>query len=70
MMSARLPRSERGVAELTSSLRGVPGIDVDGVYELVLDSGGEKMRRPSLSNLPAGVATRLSTAVGVPGVFV
>jgi hypothetical protein len=53
------------VASLTSSLRGVPGIEVDGVKEFVLDNGGENMRRPSLSNLPTGVAVLLSTP-GVP----
>jgi hypothetical protein len=35
----------------------------DGVNEFVRERGGEKMRRPSLSNLPAGEASLLrSTA--------
>lgn len=40
-------------------------MDEDGVKELVLDKGGVKMRRPSLSNLPEGEAILPSTA-GVP----
>lgn len=55
-----------GRAFLTSSFRGVPGIDeVEGVKEFVLDMGGLNMRRPSLSKRPAGVVFLLSTT-GVP----